>query len=113
MKNYLTSYVLLYQTFSFNLLHLSGGVVAVSEHRAMPDPALPFPSVRIRFSPYDHDQVQDFLFKVYQEFGRDKTRWYYRSPDIGELYPENNAWVLDFYFSDPNDAMIFGLKYQR
>jgi len=76
----------------------------------MSDPTLPFPSVRITFDPYNHDQVQEFLIQVYKDFGRDKGRWYYRSPDIGTI--ENNVWVLEFFFRDPHDATIFGLKYQ-
>jgi hypothetical protein len=77
----------------------------------MSDLTLPFPKVRITFDPYDHDAVQEFLVRIYQEFGRDKSRWYYRSPDIGTI--ENNVWVLEFFFRDPNDAVIFGLKYSR
>jgi hypothetical protein len=77
----------------------------------MSDSTLPFPSVRITFDPYDHDDVQKFLIRVYQDFGRDKGRWYYRSPDIVTI--DDNAWVLEFFFRDPNDAVIFGLKYSR
>jgi hypothetical protein len=77
----------------------------------MSDPALPFPSVRITFDPYNHDQVQEFLIQVYKDFGRDKGRWYYRSPDIGTI--ENNVWVLEFFFRDPHDATMFGLKYSK
>ena len=77
----------------------------------MSDPVLPFPSVRITFNPYDHEQVQEFLVRVTRDLGRDRSRWYYRSPDIGTV--ENNVWVLDFYFRDHNDAMMFALKYQQ
>ena len=77
----------------------------------MSDPALSFASVRITFDPYNHEQVQEFLGRVTRDLGRDRSRWYYRSPDIGTV--ENNVWILDFYFRDQNDATMFALKYQR
>jgi hypothetical protein len=69
-----------------------------------------FATVRITFDPYSHEQVQIFLKKVYQDFGRDKSRWYYRSPllDMDTLV---NTWTVDFLFRDPHDATLFGLKY--
>jgi hypothetical protein len=71
-----------------------------------------FATVRIVFDPYNHEQVQIFLKKVYRDFGRDKGRWYYRSPvlDMDDLV---NTWTVDFLFRDPHDATIFGLKYLR
>jgi hypothetical protein len=63
------------------------------------------------FAPYDHDDVQRLLRKVVADFGRPGARWRYRSPDLGEA--ENNVWQIDFYFANPHDAIIFGLKYQR
>lgn len=79
----------------------------------MSDPTHLFqqPPVRVVFAPYDHDDVQTMLKKVVQDFGRPGSRWRYRSPDIGQA--ENNVWMLDFYFAEPHDAIIFGLKYQR
>jgi len=79
----------------------------------MSDPTHLFsqPPVRVVFVPYNHDDVQSLLRKVVTDFGRPGARWRYRSPDIGEA--ETNAWQLDFYFADPHDAIIFGLKYQR
>lgn len=77
----------------------------------MSDSALPYPTVRITFDPYNHEQVQEFLIRVTRDLGRDKSRWYYRSPDIGTV--QDNVWVLDFYFRDRDDAMMFALKYQR
>ena len=77
----------------------------------MSDLAPTYPTVRITFDPYNHDQVQEFLIRVTREFGRDRGRWYYRSPDIGTI--ENNVWVLDFYFREANDALMFSLKYLR
>jgi hypothetical protein len=76
----------------------------------MSDSTPTFPSVRITFDPYNHDQVQDFLAQVTREFGRDRSRWYYRSPDIGTV--KDNVWVLEFFFRDHGDALIFALKYQ-
>ena len=70
-----------------------------------------YTSVRIEFIPYDHDTVGVLLKKAYKDFGRDKSRWCFRSPDIGQQ--DKNAWVLDFYFRDPKDALLFGLKYQN
>ena len=77
----------------------------------MSDPTHSFPTVRITFDPYNHEQVQEFLIRVTRDLGRDKSQWYYRSPDIETV--EDNVWVLDFYFRDHNDAMMFALKYQR
>jgi len=88
----------------------------VSEHRAMPDSTLPIfqqPPIRVVFRPYDHNDVQALLRQVVIDFGRPSNRWRYRSPDPLEAVNEPNAWQLDFYFADPHDAMIFGLKYQR
>ena len=78
----------------------------------MSDPTLSLyqPPIRVVFAPYNHDDVQSMLRKVVADFGRPGDRWRYRSPNIGQS--ESNAWVLDFYFRDPYDATIFGLKYQ-
>lgn len=86
------------------------GSSSVEGHRAMSSSTPTFATVRIEFAPYNHDQVQDFLKKVYRDFGRDKSRWYYRSPiqDIDTLV---NTWTVDFLFRDPHDATMFGLKY--
>ncbi len=69
------------------------------------------PPVRVVFAPYSHDDVQIMLRKVVADFGRPGERWRYRSPDLGQA--ENNVWQLDFYYANPHDAIIFGLKYQR
>lgn len=70
------------------------------------------PPVRVVFAPYNHAQVQEVLVQVVKDFGRPGNRWRYRSPDLGEAN-EPNVWTLDFYFANPHDAIIFGLKYQR
>ena len=79
----------------------------------MSDPTHLFdqPPVRVVFAPYDHSEVQTTLRAVVKDFGRPGERWRYRSPDLEEN--ENNVWQLDFYFANPHDAIIFGLKYQR
>ena len=79
----------------------------------MSDPTPTYSRVRLTFLPYNHDEVQTLLKKVTVEFGRaNQGRWYYQSPqDLQDT--EHNAWVLDFVFRDPHDALIFGLKYQK
>jgi hypothetical protein len=71
-----------------------------------------YATVRISFDPYSHNQVQTFLKKVYQDFGRDKSRWYYQSP-ILNMDTQVDTWTVDFIFRDPHDATLFGLKYLR
>jgi hypothetical protein len=67
--------------------------------------------VRIEFDPYNHDQVQDFWSKIREEFStkNDTYRWSYTCPSS----PKPNVWLLNFYFRDIEDAIIFGIKYSR
>jgi hypothetical protein len=78
----------------------------------MSNPTPSFATVRISFDPYSHAQVQIFLKKVHQDFGRDKSRWYYRSPTL-DMDTHVNTWTVDFLFRDPYDATLFGLKYLK
>lgn len=68
-------------------------------------------TIRIIFDPYDHNQVQTLMKKVYRDFGNDKSRWYCTSPSPDNL--GSNCWALDFVFQNPHDATMFGLKYLR
>lgn len=70
-----------------------------------------YTTVRVKFDPYSHLEVRKFLGRVHQDFGRDKSRWYYRSPEIEEIAESTNVWCLDFVFRNPHDATIFSLKY--
>ena len=79
----------------------------------MPDSTLPISSFRISFRPYNHEQVQELLKKAVKDFGpfgSDRRWWFETAPTSDE---ETNVWIVDFYFRKANDAMIFGLKYQR
>ena len=85
----------------------------MSEHRAMPDSTLPISSFRISFRPYNHEEVQELLKKAVKDFGPfgSNRRWWFESAQTPDS--EINVWIVDFYFREANDAMIFGLKYQR
>jgi hypothetical protein len=74
----------------------------------MSDPM--FESVRVTFDPYSHWEVQRFLKSVKREFGSDRSRWYWRT-DVEQSL--DHRWSLLFYFRNPHDATMFGLKYSR
>jgi hypothetical protein len=81
------------------------------EEGNQPPPVLRPHHVRIEFNPYNHDQVQAFWRKFWEEFPKrnDRYRWNYSCPSDNRP----NVWILDFNFRDINDAIIFGLKYSR
>jgi len=68
--------------------------------------------------PYSHDQVRDLLRCVRDDFGRPglAQRWYFTSVTLDDEPTSRgwtNGWCLDFHFQDPNDAIVFALKYQK
>lgn len=76
-----------------------------------------FQPVRVVIDPYSHESVQQLLKKTYQEFGRDRSRWYWRydqsSEDANILTDTGGKWPILFYFQNPHDAVIFSLKYSQ
>jgi hypothetical protein len=79
----------------------------------MSDPAPSTHSVRYEFVPYNYEQVHHLLREVTLDFGPPGSRRRWRFETAKTPDTEQNAWILDFYFPDPHDAMIFALKYQR
>jgi hypothetical protein len=74
----------------------------------------PFPHVvRYESIPYNYGEVQSLLKRVAREFGRpgDHQRWYFET--VGAPIDGQNHWIMDFRFRTAEDAIMFGLKYQR
>ena len=75
--------------------------------------------VRIMFDPYTYQSVQKLLRHVQTDFGPNSgslsrgtggaTRWNWTAGDDGE----QNRFSMIFYFADPQDAIMFSLKYSR
>lgn len=64
--------------------------------------------IKIVFDPYDYVEVNQYLRSVSRDFGPARRgRWYFEYA----AHTEENIWALRFFFSDPRDATLFGLKY--
>ena len=75
-------------------------------------------SVRVTFDPYSYQKVQTLLRNVQDEFGPNSGsldlgtgdgRWEWTAGDNGE----QNSFAMDFWFANPQDAIMFSLKYSR
>jgi hypothetical protein len=69
--------------------------------------------VRYESTPYNYGEVQDLLKRATREFGLpgEQRRWYFET--VQAPIDGQNHWIMDFRFRDAQDAVIFGLKYQR
>jgi hypothetical protein len=74
----------------------------------------PFPYVvRYESIPYNYGEVQDVLKRAAREFGLpgERRRWYFET--VQAPVEGQNQWIMDFQFRSAEDAIMFGLKYQR
>lgn len=74
----------------------------------------PFPHVvRYESIPYNYGEVQVLLKRAAQEFGLpgEHRRWYFET--VQAPIDGQNHWIMDFRFRSVEDAIMFGLRYQR
>lgn len=78
----------------------------------MSDPTPSFTRVRKEWRPYNYSGVRDTLANTRKEFGfSNHRRWHFWGVDILDDHGSPMGYAIDFYFSNPHDAMIFALKY--
>jgi hypothetical protein len=65
--------------------------------------------VRRKFKPYTAAEVKRINLLCNQNFGRYGLRWGFSHANIDD--DDADVWTLDYWFIDPNDALIFSLKY--
>ena len=74
-------------------------------------------TVRVTLSPYSYARASALLRDINYDFPKkyDNGRWYYKviTESIRDSQSAilSNDWILDFYFRDIEDAVMFGLKY--
>lgn len=73
-----------------------------------PTPLLPY-QLKIKFDPYNHDQVQNLMSRLHKDFGRDSTRWCWIS--LAQQRDDHNVYRVELHFRDSADAVLVGLKY--
>ena len=65
--------------------------------------------VKRKFSPYTSTEVMRINALCNREFGRYGVRWGFSHADPDDA--SIDAWTLEYWFKDPNDALIFALKH--
>ena len=64
--------------------------------------------VQRQFIKYDPVEWMNLITSVNREFGKTGKRWQWI---MNNELSVGNAWVADFYFENPHDAVMFQLKY--
>ena len=67
-----------------------------------------YTQVRRAYTEYDPQAWMRLMSSINDEFGRSGKRWQWI---MNNELSQGNAWVVDFYFEDPHDAILFQLKY--
>lgn len=62
-----------------------------------------------KFNPYTTTEVMRVNTLCNQAFGRYGIRWGFNHCNPDDVNGE--AWTLEYWFKDPNDALIFALKH--
>ena len=61
-----------------------------------------------KFNPYSEREVRRVNGICAQTFGKYGVRWGFEHFDDQDY--DDNVWALEYWFKDPNDALIFALK---
>lgn len=71
------------------------------------------PRIRRRYSDFSQDQTSELqtnLWDIRKDFGPKGDRWWWDTVDVQDKDGFRH-WEVEFIFKNPQDALLFGLKY--
>jgi hypothetical protein len=72
------------------------------------DPDPNYTLVQRQYLEYDPKVWMRLISSIIRELGQPGRRWQWI---MNNELSQGNAWVVDFYFENPHDAIMFQLKY--